>query len=141
MRDDGATTIAAVDAQRKRYDELAETLRGRVDTAAKLFGALATTAVTAAGIAKISDVFPLPPGSTADWALAATIVGFAFMAIGVLWFTARLWKVNQPVFLRTDARAMEADRDIDGDERKEVEAVYQRAARLNGLWTLAGYEA
>jgi hypothetical protein len=141
MSDDVATTTAAVDAQRKRYDELAETLRGRVDTAAKAFGGLATAALTAAGIAKISDVFPLPPGPRAQLALVATVVGFAFMAIGVLWFTARLWKVNQPVFLRADARAMEADRDIDADERKEVEAVYERAARLNGLWTLGGYEA
>src|SRR3954451_6679213 len=101
MSDDGATKTAAVDAQRKRYDELAETLRGRVDTAAKTFGGLATTALTAAGIAKISDVFPVPPGPRAHSALAATVVGFAFMAVGVLWFTARLWKVNQPMFLRT----------------------------------------
>src|SRR5437660_3053196 len=54
--DDGAS------AQAQRFRDGAEAIRQRTDLTAKTFGGLATTAVSALGIAKFADVFPMPPG-------------------------------------------------------------------------------
>jgi hypothetical protein len=127
--------------ERDDLRERAEKLRGRVDFTAKALAGLGTTVVSAAGIARIGDIFPIPPGEGShDWAKAA-VIGFVAIGVALFIFTYRLWSVHQPMFMGTDPEEMYAAGDLDRYERDEVHRVYQEVANLNGIPTLRAYEA
>jgi hypothetical protein len=130
--DDGAA------AQAEAFRTAAEGIRRRADVAAKTLGGLATTAVSAIGIAKFSDIYPLPPGEK-PWAYAL-VAGFAAMLIAVGFFTYRLWRVNEPIVLRSSVSAMGKDL-RDEHERDIVWKIYDEVARLNRMPSLRAYEA
>jgi hypothetical protein len=130
--DDGAAN------QAKAFRESADSIRRRADLAAKTFGGLATTAVSGIGIAKFADIFPLPPG---EWPwLIGLIGGFGLMLVVVGIFTVRLWRVSEPMVLRSSVGAMGDD--LRDDEEKEiVRRLYQEVADLNQAPSLRAYEA
>jgi len=145
-QDDSAPVAARPDdgasAQAQRFRDGAEAIRQRTDLTAKTFGGLATTAVSALGIAKFADVFPMPPG---EWPWTIGLIGgFVLMLAVVGLFTARLWKVSEPIILRSSAKAMlrkPGGELRDDDEEKIVEDIYNEVAELNRAPSLRAYEA
>jgi hypothetical protein len=120
-----------------RSKEALDRLRQRADTTAKAFGGLATTLITAIGIAKIGDIFPLEVSlGPIAWA-AAVFVGFALMATAIAFFTARLWRVTKPILARTDPSQMTDD--LDKSERALVQKVYEDAAKARGISSIRAY--
>jgi hypothetical protein len=119
--DDGAA------AQAEAFRTSADGIRRRADLAAKTFGGLATTAVSAIGIAKFADVFPVPPGEK-PW-LIGLIGGFVVMLIVVGFFTYRLWRVSEPVVLRSSVEAMGDD--LRDDDEKGI-VIAKACADANG---------
>jgi hypothetical protein len=123
----------------KDYREATDKIRARADLSAKTLGGLATSALTAVGIAKFADVFPFPNGFWAWIWLVLVIVGFLSMAAVIAFFTYRLWRINRPIVMASDPKLIE-----ELDEKEELalaEKVYQRAANLNGVPSLRAYEA
>jgi hypothetical protein len=131
-------------------------LRARADITSKALGGLGTTGLTAAGLTKFSDIFPLPatPSTWQDLAIAAIVAGLVAMAGAVAWFTMRLSNVSSPIFMRLDpeematplkvprgrsSRCRAENPDIDECERALVDAIYLNAARLNGAANLQQY--
>lgn len=136
----GDAVAAAAAAALKRYTDEIESLRARADLAAKVIAGLGSTLVTAIGIAKFSDLFPLPPDITKEIILAITgvIFGFAFMVAAVIFIALRYWKATELIPLRSDLTRLELD---DDDERKLVIEAFDDVARLNDVPTLLAYEA
>jgi hypothetical protein len=127
--------ITAARDQAKRFRDATDRLRERATDTAKTLGGLGTAGLTAIGIAKLTDVFPWPPG---EWiALGATIAGFLAMAFVLTAFTYRTWTANRPLVAKVNAREMDAD----DDERAQAEKVYATTYRLNGLESLGAYVA
>ena len=122
------------------------TLRKRVDLTAKTLGGVGMTAASAVGIAKIGDLFPIPPGCASHVWFGLAIVGFVALAGAILIVTYRLWSVNKPVLMRSSLEAMRdpavgGGEEISEKEEKEVRVIYQETARLNGAPSLRAYEA
>ena len=143
MTKDADCDKAAVesDTGAQRWRDAADKLRGRVDLAAKALGGVGTTALTAVGLARIGDLFPVPPGlAPAIWFTLA-LIGFAGLAAAVFLVTRRLWSVHKPIFMRTDPDAMRMQEDLDDGELHQVRLVYQEAADLNDVPSLRAYEA
>ena len=114
-----------------------EKIRGRADTAAKTFGTLATTAITAVGISKFGDIYPRPDGLY--WPVIGIVLAFLAMIATVAFFTARLWRVNLPIVMQSNPDLMT---DLGRDEEKDaVRKIYATVAKLNRARTLASYEA
>jgi hypothetical protein len=124
--------------QATRFAEAADKIRTRSETAAKGLAAVGTTAVGAVGIAKFADVFPIPDNH--GFLLVAVIAGFVMMTIAVVLFSARLWRVSRPVYMRSDLAAVLGELDNDG-ERNAVRAAFGEAARTNDASSLRAYEA
>jgi hypothetical protein len=112
--------LAQLDAQILRYRTMADALRSRADITAKALGSIGLTVVTAIGLARVGDLFPLPPGSV-SWAwpwstswessyndallgLVGAVVGLLFMAFVVITFSARIWRLQRPVTLLPEKR-------------------------------------
>jgi Na+-transporting methylmalonyl-CoA/oxaloacetate decarboxylase gamma subunit len=112
-------------AQAKRFSDAADTLRGRTDLAAKGLGGLGTAAVSAIGIAKVSDIFPLPPGETVSVVFLG--VGFGLMVLAILALTSRFWSANRPLLPTSSPTTMEGVKEIDPAEEKIMDAVYTEA--------------
>lgn len=140
--DDAASDGGAdVTDRAARWSRVAEDVRSRADVSAKAIGALGTTALTAVGIAKFGDLFPLPAGEVTGWTLAAVIavpVSFFLMAATIVWFSIRMWHANEPLFMVSDPDQIP---DLSPGERTRVGAVYAEAARRFGAASLATYEA
>lgn len=124
-----------------RYQEIIDKLRGRVDVTGKALGALGTTAATAVGLAKIGDLFPIDNELCNRVWLGAALAGFFTAAISVLYLATRLSGVSRPVFMRTDVDDMERTGDVEPDEKAGVRSIFERWAHLNGVNSLAAYEA
>lgn len=94
--------------QLKRFSEAADKIRANATTAAKTLGGLGTAGIAAVGVAKFSDVFPLPGNGDGRAVLLAiaVIVGFALMLGAVLLLTGRMWQVGEPVFTTSDVDTM-----------------------------------
>jgi hypothetical protein len=141
---EGDTPVASVTdvavAQGKRWSDATASIRARTDLTAKLAGSLGTLGITAAGLSKFSDVFPLPadPSCAQRLAIVGVLGGLIAMAVAVACFTARLWKVSAPLFMSVDPDAMP---DLDDDERPIVQRVYGETAVLNGVDSLSAYAA
>jgi hypothetical protein len=150
---EAATTVAA--AAVARYATEAETLRQRADLAAKVLAGAGSTLITAVGIAKFSDLFPLPPAHPIPWAgwvpwrnlagfrthielaILGVLVGFALMIAAVLLIARRYWKASEVIPMRSDIDRM----DLKTKDRKLVKEAFDDQARLNDVPTLRAYEA
>lgn len=122
----------------KRWITALEGLRKRTDTTAKTIGGLGTLAITAAGLSKFSDVFPLPPSPSAWQVLAilGVLAGLVAMGAAVAWFTVRLTKVASPIFMRSDPSAIT---DISLPERVMIATIYGEIATLNDASSFEAY--
>jgi hypothetical protein len=130
-----STQLATDQAQ--RFRESSDRIRERTDLAAKSLGGLALTGLTAIGIAKITDVFPLPP-DTWMW-LIPLFGGFLLMAFAVAIFMYRLWNVAQKIVLRPDPEQMT---DVtDKGQKAELRKIYSEFAELNDVPSLRAYVA
>jgi hypothetical protein len=116
-----------LDAEITRYRTMTDTLRSRAETSAKALGALGLTVVSAIGFVRVGDLFPLPPGGSLSWhvwdcplpwsdrwrssyddavlALVAALAGFLLMALVVIVFSTRIWRLQRPVSLVPDRRS------------------------------------
>jgi hypothetical protein len=121
--------VAAVRATMEKHRE-------RFDLSAKASAALGATAAGAVGLARIGDLFPLPPGQVSALWFGLAILGFAGMTASLFAFTFRLWSVNKPIIMRTDIESMT---DLDERERREVKHVYDEMAELNNVASLEAY--
>jgi hypothetical protein len=117
--------------------DLADQLRGRVDIFGKALGGVATVGVTAVGLAKIGDLFPV---EGQWWWFGLAIAGFVSGAVAVVWIVTRLTKVSRPIYVRTDLDAMRAAREIDDDEHGLITPLFTETARLAGYKNLETYE-
>jgi hypothetical protein len=128
--DESATTTddpgtAWTIAQAKRFSEAADTLRGRTDLAAKALGGLGTAALTAIGIAKVADIYPLPPGEGV-W-VVCLFVGFSLMVLAIFGLTIRFWSANRPLLPTSSPEAMRVAKEIDRSEAKIMDDIYTEA--------------
>src|SRR5262245_23361457 len=120
------------------FRDAAEKIRSRADTAAKTLGGLGTTVLTAIGIVKFGDIFPLPPLDKQVWAaIVVVITSFLTLAGVVAFFTRRLWKLNEPLVQRTDPELME----LNDEELELVRGIYKIETDLNGVESLGALEA
>jgi hypothetical protein len=133
-----APEISSADASAQRSRDAIEQIRKRSDLAAKTLGTLGTTAVTTFGVAKVSDVFPVPNGTRNDVAAALIILALLVMGVAVLAFAWRLWHVSEVVFARPDVKKMDLK---DRGELDIVTRLYAEMAALNQTRSLAAYEA
>jgi hypothetical protein len=138
--DSGDTAASAAIEQGKLYAAAVEKMRLRTDTAAKTLGALATTAITAVGLVKFSDVFPFATDQVLSWVYVVVMVlGFLVIATATAWFVFRFWRSNRPVVMSSQPSKII---DLDGtDEMSRVTAIYQQVADLNNARSLYAYEA
>lgn len=150
----------------KRYADATESLRQRADLAAKVLAGAGTTLITAIGIAKFSDLYPIPPDSIdVSWldnvwllgdtlgeiqwltdrttmsrvelAMVGVIGGFFLMIAAVIAIAYRYWKVTGAVPMRSDLNRMH----LKEEELDLVRDTYDEVARLNDVATLNAYEA
>lgn len=146
---DTATTdplAGAAATQAKRWSDATERIRARTDTSAKALAALGTTGITAAGLSKFADIFPLPsePSKAQLLAIVGVLGGLVVMATAVVWLTARLWRVSQPIFMSPRLERMRQElndpkKQKDSDEFKRVKDIYDEAAKLNDTSSLEVY--
>jgi hypothetical protein len=150
---DATAAPASVGGQITAFTEAIEKVRGRVDLTAKTLGTLGTTGVSAIGIAKIADVFPYE----GPWqALAGLIAGFVAMFSAVIVFSARLWRTQEPIVMRSDPKEIDTLRSLwlpwvpfrcwreartRHEEKALVDHVYADFTSLNNVSSLIAYEA
>jgi hypothetical protein len=135
----GAATDQAI-AALKRANETAEMLRQRSDLAAKVLAAAGSTVVTAVGIAKFSDIWPLPPASWKSvLAVLAVIFGFSAMAFAVLSVAYRYWRLNRYIPFRSDLSLVSGE--LSEEEQDVVCPLFDELADLNDVDSVAAYEA
>lgn len=109
-------------------------MRQSSDLAAKVVAGVGTTLLTAIGVAKFSDVWPYPPGS---WpAVLLLIAGFAGMGFAVITFAIRIWKLHEPIALRSDTSLITGV-----PELNDVMSLFDEVATMNGVSSLLAYEA
>jgi hypothetical protein len=124
-------------------------IRARADLTAKTVGGLATLALSAVGIEKFADVFPLPapfwsdPREAAFWsesniAVLVMVGSFIGMAAVVGYFTRRLWRLSRPLILSSDVAKIDK---LEGDEEQKVKKIYEDFADLNRVPSLRAYDA
>ena len=123
------------------YRETGERIRARVDRNAKLLGSLGTIAVTAVGLAKISDLFPLSSTTAARIWFGLAVFGFVLAVAAVLYVATRLSKVGEPIVMRSDLDEVSAENKLSRKERERVASSFERTANLNRVDSLAAYEA
>jgi hypothetical protein len=131
--------ISSIEAQAKLYSDATDQVRKRADLTAKALGGIGTTALTAVGLSKFSDIYPWPPGQAV--ALVAVIAGFAAMAVVVILFTTRLWSANSPIFMTLDLSEMDQSGDLAPRETSRVQRVYDAMAARNNVKSPRVYEA
>ena len=136
--------LAAANEQQKRFRDAADKIRSRADLTAKGLGALGTTVLTAIGITKVGDLFPAKAELRWLVGVAFVLVGFAAMTFVLGFFTRRLWRVNEPIFLAADEKRMP---DLDKHSPKgttpeldRVTEIYGGMADLNDVPSLRAYE-
>jgi hypothetical protein len=122
----------------QRYRDSADKLRTRVDAFGKILGSLGTAAVTAAGLARISSIFPIPRGD-----VPLVVAVFGALAVGatvVVTLAVRLSKVAEPISLRSDLEELIESGEITGREIPAVKEVFRRTYVLNNAASLLAYE-
>lgn len=127
-------------ARVKRFREAIDTIRTRADTSAKATAALGTAGLSAIGLAKFADVFPMQPTLVNVLFGVVAVGGFIALGLSLAWFTARLWRVDQPVSMPTtddEVREQLTEKPL----ADSTIARYERVAAQNGAPTLRAYEA
>jgi hypothetical protein len=116
--------------------------RKNAKASAQALGVLGSTGLTVLAIEKFADVFPLR-GWWSVLAAALAVLGFFLVAAAIARFTARLWKVDRPVFLSESVEDVNRELMADGGELKaaRVKERYDEMAHLNGARSLASYAA
>ena len=122
--------------QSEKLAAATEKIRQRAELSAKALGALGSTLLTAVGIAKFSDVYPLP--DDAGVVPRVVIAGFGLMALAVLSIFVRLVNVNEPIIWRTDLSQV---RGLKKKERAIAELELEDTATLADVESLRSYEA
>jgi hypothetical protein len=139
--------VDAIATQGKMLGEAIDKIRQRSETTAKALGGLGTTVVTAVGIAKFSDLFPLP--NSADLfpfpkgpgvVVWIVVLGFLAMAMAVLFVFRGLLKVNEPIIWQSDVDLVRPSLS-DAEERRLATEAFDQAAELNSAPSLRAYEA
>jgi hypothetical protein len=133
-----ADLLKLTNERTKRFQDATEKIRQRADISGKALAGLATTAITAIGIAKFSDVFPMPPDANKWVAIPFLLGGFTLMAVSVALFAKRLFDVGQPIITQADLGIMEFTDDRD---RQIFASVYGRTATLNDVESLRAYQS
>jgi hypothetical protein len=116
------------------FRDIADAVRNRVDLFGKTLAAVATLGTTAVGLSKIGDLFPAEGNE--GWVVAAC-AGLALAALATIAVAVRLMRVGRPVFMRAD---LDADPDLDGEERAAVRPVFEAAAKRFGYTSLIGLQ-
>jgi hypothetical protein len=135
MSDTDQATAAATE-RATQFKEAMDTVRERSDAAAKTLVGLGTAGLTAVGISKFSDVYPLPDGELLTVILV--IVAFLLMAGVLVTITFLLLKANRPLVPEADADTMA---DTDDHEKDAIKAIYDEVARQNGAPAMRVYDA
>jgi hypothetical protein len=132
---DADEAASAFTDRAKQYKEATDKVRERSDAAAKALVGLGTAGLTAVGISKFSDVYPLPDGELGT----ALLVGAAFLLMaGVLvTLTFLLLTANRPLVTEVDADKMSAS----ADEKKAIKKIYDEVAKRNGAEAMRVYDA
>src|SRR5207247_2455674 len=120
----------------QRFRDATEQIRKRTELTAKAVGGLGLTVLSAVGIKKFADVFPVPPGQ--GWWVGFLIVSFLVMVFIVGLFTYRLWHVSERIVLRSAVERMD---DLDESEQNLVRKLYDETARLDRAPSLPALEA
>ena len=115
------TPNSPAEYQLGKFTDAIETIRSHAAAGAKTLGAVGGLAVGAVGVAKFSDVFPVPAGG--GLAAVGVVVGVVAMGIAVLWLTIATWRVGDPVFTANDPAKIEDD-----DARAIAEKIYRDVA-------------
>ncbi|MGI8729557.1 MAG: hypothetical protein ACR2LK_06130 [Solirubrobacteraceae bacterium] len=134
--------VAELEAQVQRFRASIEAVRSRADLTAKALAALGTTALSALGIAKFADVYPLPPGGWDAHLVLATVAsvgGFLLVAVAIALFTTRFWKVSSPIFVSSDLDEMKGE--LSSPQRKRAQLRYDHIARRRDAPSMRAYEA
>jgi hypothetical protein len=126
---------AIAEVQIERFSTLADGLLSRADLTAKAAAGLGSSGLTAIGIAKVADVYPL---EDPDGWLFGLFGGFLTMGLAVAFFTRRLWRLQTPTVMRSTPWEI---RDLDHEEEMLVAEVYAEVAKLNDVASLRAYEA
>jgi hypothetical protein len=124
----------------KRWNRASEDTRSRAEISAKALGGLGTAALSAVGIAKFGDLFPLPAGDMGFpiWAAVVAVpIAFFVMAYVIVHFSLRLGRATEPIFMRANPAEIEG---LNKEEKERVEAVYALVAGLHGYESLQEYE-
>jgi hypothetical protein len=136
-----ASQIETANAQRTRFSEVMDKIRLRADTSAKAFAALGSTVVWAFGISKFADLYPYPDGIDGGWGFLV-VLAFMVLAIVVALISFRLFRVNQPIVMRTSVSDIRvAGEKLKREDEDCVVPVYERMADHNGVESLAALEA
>lgn len=116
------------------YRDIADALRNRVDLFGKTLAAIATLGTTAVGLNKIGDLFPA--GENGYWVALGclALIAAALAAIGV---AVRLMRVARPAFIQPD---LSQSPDLDGEEVKEIEPLFEASAKRFGYSSLTGLQ-
>jgi hypothetical protein len=131
------TRLELADDQIKRWRTVIDGIRSRTDLTAKAAAGLGSSILGAVGIAKFSDVFPLPD-DVSKLQAAVPIVGFALVAVSLGCIIVLLARVGQPVL--SSARLQEITGASKG-ERELIMRTYDEIAALKGAPSLQAYEA
>jgi hypothetical protein len=134
---DSAPTVGA-DATTQSLRASADKIRARVDSLGKTFGAIGTAGVTAIGVSRIDNLFPVPTGSI--WLVVVAALSFVVGAGVVLAIAVRLSDAAGPLSLRSDLADMVAAGEISRTERDMVKDVYEQTYDLNAAKSLLAYE-
>jgi hypothetical protein len=108
----------------------AEALRSRTDLAAKSLGAIGSAGLTAVGLAKIGDLFPIPDDPGPRTAAVGAVIAFVLMGAAIAALTVALWRVNRPFFIGTDLSTSE---DLSDAEVALIQPQWDDFTRLNGM--------
>src|SRR3954452_11674260 len=134
--------IAWVARTAKDFSDDADALRASTDRAAKILIALASTGLTAVGIANVGAVYPWPSrGSFWGWPIVL-FVAFALMVACVVSFVLGFWKANRALPMSTARENFGSA--INEREWTEIERIYQEAMKhapfTREVKSIGGYE-
>ncbi|MFL5962036.1 MAG: hypothetical protein ACJ757_03990 [Gaiellaceae bacterium] len=129
------TTVPSGGRTANEFRDIADALRNRVDLFGKSLGAIATFGITAVGLGKIGDLFPVKDDK---WWVVAACAGLIIAAVAAIGIAVRLMLVARPVFMQAD---VDNNNELDNEgERAAVRPVFAASAKRFGYTTLLGLQ-